>query len=1059
MTNTLPTHIIAIGASAGGLEELTSFFDHTPQDGVAYVIVQHLSSAFKSNMVDILKKHSKLHVFEAENGMQLFANVVCLIPNDKYMTISDGHMYLIDKETLSPPHLTVNMFFNSLAVNSGSHAIAIVFSGLGSDGTEGIKAVKHAGGMIMAREPETSEFPSMPANAIATGLVDFVLEPKEMPMTIEDYILYGLQSSTEPENDEKNLKIILEIANTQLPLDFSEYKQTTILRRIKRRASLNNFTTLESYIDFLKVTPEEVETLVQSFLISVTSFFRVKGSFQFLETDVIPEMLSQLQENEELKIWVAGCATGEEAYSMAILIHEQMGEKYKNTTVKIFATDVDNVALIVAGKGVYNEAIAKEVSPERLERYFTKENNLYKIKPEIRKMIIFAPHDLVKNPPYCNIHFISCRNLLIYMTPALQKKVYAMLLFGLKSKGYLFLGSSENPIPILQHLEVVSKKWRVYRNNETKKMVQLETFSMPQMINIGDARTAVPRREIFDGIESATVESIAEVIAQDMGYVSIAIDENNNVIKTFGDTSKYLLQKNFNVNLLELLPRPLAVAFNTTVIAARKSLKQTTALGVEFTIGETKKTVNLSVHRLLNKSTSQGLILVTMHEGVKLLSDTNVLAVDSSIHLDDYTLMMEGELGDLKDRLQSVYKQLDASNDNMQSYNEELLSANEEMQSTNEEMQSVNEELHTINTDYHLKNKELLDLNDDLNNYFRSNQHGQLFVNNKLELMKYSPGAVRLINLLPTDIGRPLSHMSTNLKLETITADIDTVIASGTTLTREIQDNSGKWYQIMTMPYIQQVNNERTGAILTFNDITAIKKTEQELKAKNESLVRINEDLDNFVNTASHDLLAPLGNIETSIQIMNSLKNLNPELATFLKVIDSSVKKFRALINEIASIGKIENENRNVQAVDMQEVITNIEWSLQDEIKESSATIKQKLGVKSIRFSKKNMRSILYNLISNAIKYCGSVAPNIIIETSAIEDGILLSVKDNGIGLSEADQEKIWGMYSRVNHNIDGQGIGLYLTKKIVDSAGGKIRVTSTEGNGCTFEVVFSIDK
>ena len=261
------------------------------------------------------------------------------------------------------------------------------------------------------------------------------------------------------------------------------------------------------------------------------------------------------------------------------------------------------------------------------------------------------------------------------------------------------------------------------------------------------------------------------------------------------------------------------------------------------------------------------------------------------------------------------------------------------------------------------------------------------------------------------------------------------------------------------MPYIQQVNNERTGAILTFNDITAIKKTEQELKAKNESLVRINEDLDNFVNTASHDLLAPLGNIETSIQIMNSLKNLNPELATFLKVIDSSVKKFRALINEIASIGKIENENRNVQAVDMQEVITNIEWSLQDEIKESSATIKQKLGVKSIRFSKKNMRSILYNLISNAIKYCGSVAPNIIIETSDTQDGILLSVKDNGIGLSDADQEKIWGMYSRVNHNIDGQGIGLYLTKKIVDSAGGKIRVTSTEGNGCTFEVVFSIDK
>ncbi len=379
------------------------------------------------------------------------------------------------------------------------------------------------------------------------------------------------------------------------------------------------------------------------------------------------------------------------------------------------------------------------------------------------------------------------------------------------------------------------------------------------------------------------------------------------------------------------------------------------------------------------------------------------------------------------------------------------------MQSTNEEMQSVNEELHTINADYQLKNKELLEMNDDLNNYFRSNINGQLFVNNDLQLMKFSPGTVKQINFLPTDIGRPLSNISTNIKFETIAADIKKVIAEGGTITREIETDNGKWYQIMTMPYIRQTDNKKNGAIITFNDITELKRIQLDLDKKNESLLRINADLDNFINTASHDLLGPLSNIELSIGIMNEVKVIDPELNKFLDIINSSVKKFRSLISEIATIAKIESEMKSMEMVDIQEVLNNIEWSLEDKIKATGAVINRALQVKEIMFSKKNLRSILYNLISNAIKFKSDQQP--VINISIIKKGnnIVLSVTDNGIGIAQKNRNKIFDMYGRLQQEVEGHGIGLYLAKKIVDAAGGNIVVESERGKGSTFTIYFKI--
>lgn len=1047
-----PHHIIAIGASAGGMEEINSFFDHTPMDGVSYIIIQHLSADFKSRMVELLSKHSKLKVEEAKNGLVVNCNQVYLIPHDKLMTIRKGVLYLTEKDTAKAPHLTINEFFSSLAADCGTTAIAVIFSGLGADGSEGIKAIKKAGGMVMARKPETSGFPSMPTKAIATGLVDFILEPAEMPVAIENYVKMEGKLAVEIKGDEESLNAIIELIKEKSPMDFTEYKPATLLRRTKRRAAFHNFSTLGAYLRFLKKAPEELELLSKEFLVSVTSFFRDAGAFEFIQKNIFSQLLEKLTPGDELKMWVAGCATGEEVYSLAILISELLVGDYRDTVVKIFATDLDAAALVHAGKAVYRPNTIKGISEQRLKHYFVKESDNYKVNPVIRKMVIFAQHDLVKNPPYCNMHFISCRNLLIYMTPVLQKKIFNMLLFGLKKDGYLFLGSSENPMPIIKNLLVVNKQWKVYKNLKTKKVVSFDAFSMPELQNI--KRIGAYSNEYVKISTDALAEAMHENLAEESDYLAVCIDENNTVLKSYGETGKFLLAKHFTSNLEELLPKSMAIAFNTLGKKVKKINEKATVYGVSLKQGNMVINVSISISPLPIRKKDHKLYMVIFSENKQATGiQKNTIEFDEKLYHNEYTQNLEEEVKDLKDKLNSAYEQLDASNENMQSFNEEMVSANEEMQSTNEEMQSVNEELDTINTEYQLKNKELLEMNDDLNNYFRSNINGQLFINNEMVLMKFSPGTVKQINLLDSDIGRPLSNITTNIKFETILNDIQQVLTEGTVITKEIETNNGKWYQIMTMPYVQQSENKNNGAIITFNDITELKKAQLDLDKRNKSLQRINVDLDHFIHAASHDLLAPLGNIETSINVMNKIPLTDKKLMDFLNIINQSVKKFRELITDIGTIAKVEGDMIKLEKVDLVDIIHNIEWSLESKILASGAIINQMLEVKQLFFSKKNLRSIIYNLISNAIKFKDGKAPIINIYSKREGDQVIFSVQDNGRGISKDGMEKIFDMYGRLNQDVEGHGIGLYLAKKIINAAGGQIVVASEPGKGSKFSI------
>jgi two-component system CheB/CheR fusion protein len=643
------------------------------------------------------------------------------------------------------------------------------------------------------------------------------------------------------------------------------------------------------------------------------------------------------------------------------------------------------------------------------------------------------------------------------MTPILQKKIFTMLLFGLKKDGYLFLGSSENPMPIIKNLEVVNKKWKIYKNLETKRVVRFDAFSMPELFDPKRIPALSLQEDPSKNSNNTLTEAVNNSLVHELDYLVVCVDESYHVVKSYGDTTKYLLQKNFNSNLTELLPRPLKIAFNTLVSAALKTNEKATVKGIKIKHGKLIVSVSLSVSTLNVKKAAQRLLMVTFRNDHSFSpSNHDDKVFDEKIYHDQYTKNLEEELKELKDKLHSTYEQLNASNENMQSFNEELISANEEMQSTNEEMQSVNEELDTINSDYQLKNKELLELNDYLNNYFRSNINGQLIINNDLVLMKFSPGTVKQINLLDSDIGRPLSNITTNIKFETITDDIKKVLSDGVIITKEIETNNGKWYQLMTMPYVQLADNKNNGAIITFNDITELKKTQLELDKKNKSLVRINADLDHFINAASHDLLEPLGVIETSINVMNKIPLSEPKLKEFLNMINSSIQKFSALIKDIAVIAKVEGDMAAIEMVDLDEVINNVLWSLENKIQLSGAVITRDLEVKKVFFPKKNLRSIIYNLVSNAIKFKRDESP--VVKIRSIKDGdtVVLTVQDNGMGIPKTKLDKIFEMYGRIHQDIEGHGIGLYLAKKIVDAAGGNIIVESEPGKGSKFIIILN---
>lgn len=899
-------YIVAVGASAGGLEALISFFDHTPLDSVSYIIIPHLSPDFKSRMVEILSRYSALEVLEATDGLKVEANKVYLIPNTKYMEINAGRLFMIEKESGLKPHMTVDSFFTSLALERGDKAIGVVLSGVGTDGSRGAVAIEEAGGVVMVQDPLEAHFDGMPNASIIACKPRHILAAGAIPMAIQQYIdERNADSSPEVSFSADFIPSIVKLINAQYPFDFNDYKLPTLVRRINRRMRHNNIREEHHFLSFLQHNHSEIELLISDFLIGVTSFFRDPEAFQTLENEVIPHIFEQNAGRSLIKIWVACCATGEEAYSLAILIKEQLNKRQEEIDVKIFATDINRTSIAHAGAGVFSPLIVKSVSKERLETFFDKGEAGYKIKPEIRKMLIFAQHDLTKNPPYCDVDLISCRNMLIYIKPAIQKEILAKLGFGLKKGGYLFLGSSENLSVVKEDYLEISAKWKIYQSLKFHRRINLNSTLAAPLSDLPVRNFEIPQAPKAPVNQPLLEAGMTEVILSESGFCGVSIDQQGKVLQAFGDLSPYLKPERFNFTLKEVLHENLAMAFSASFLKVLKTGERVRINDIEFTEPGSAK------HRIADlivspyrdsKSRTEGMMVLfkATNDAKAELQREHAEVFEIDKHTRGHITQLEEELYKLQQDLNASREALENSKEAMQAYNEELLSANEEMQSSNEELQSINEELETVNTEHKYTIADLSNLNDDLNNYFRSNINGQLFVDKDVLLKKFSPGAIKHINIQDSDIGRPLSNITTNIKFETLIDDIKRVIKYGEIVMKEVESTQGKIYQVMTSPYLRKVDDQIYGAIITFYDISELKRIQNELDRSNKMLRLATESAEIgtwSIGVNTHELISSsrLKEIfgfpaETEVTFEELLTRISEEHRTlFLKTFNASI--------------------------------------------------------------------------------------------------------------------------------------------------------------------------
>ncbi|MES2703999.1 MAG: chemotaxis protein CheB [Bacteroidota bacterium] len=818
------SYIIGIGASAGGLEALQELFDNIPGDsGLAFVIIQHLSPDHKSLMGEILSKHTSMQVYEAVEGMEVAQNCVYLIPSKKIMTIREGRLMLEDKVKNGLPNSAIDVFFASLAEDKKDKAIAIILSGTGTDGTKGITAIKEKGGVVIVQDPMTAEFDGMPKSAISTGQADLILPPEMMADELVEYLKETpLIKSFNALNQKEELIFneILDLVKNQTTHDFSMYKRPTLTRRLVKRMTEKSMGSIDEYYRYLRANEDEITTLGKEFLINVTKFFRDTDAFDLVSPQVLHNILHNRKTGDYVKIWVVACSTGEEAYSIAMLVYEYLeAAKRLDLNVKIFATDIDPDALNMASRGIYTTDHLKGVSTDRIEKFFTKEGNEYNVTPAIRKMIVFAKHNIVKDPPFSKIDFLSCRNMLIYMNPALQKSVIKKFHFALNEGGYLMLGQSENLGVYSDHFKDIDKKWKIYKcvikstpyDHETYVPVSRESFAL-----------GVPRSK---NALSNIADIFKETLLEEHNYAGIYVDKEFEVKQALGNFKHFmdLTEGRLNFNLLKMVPQDLSIPLGVALRKAAKDNERVVMKGMKLLEGQNIRVINIIVKPYMEPKEYLQPFLFVVLEDVTASGQKTADVLPKQVYTGERVNELELELRDMKENLQSVIEEIEAANEELQASNEEIVSSNEELQSTNEELQSLNEELHTVNTEYQMKIKELVEMNDDQNNYFNNTDIGQILIDRKLMIRKFTPAATKQINLIASDVGRSIADISTNFRRLDFLNLIKEVIRTGATSEKEVIMENGRIYLMRINPYVRQ-DKTNDGVVVNFIDINETKR-------------------------------------------------------------------------------------------------------------------------------------------------------------------------------------------------------------------------------------------
>ena len=815
-------YIVAIGASAGGLEAIHEFFDHMPQNtAFSFVVIQHLSSDYKSLLVELVAKHTHMKVFEAAHDMTIQQDCVYIIPNNKLMTVRNGRLKLADKSLVKAPNTAIDTFLHTLAKDKKDKAIAVILSGTGTDGTRGIQSIKEQGGMVICQDPATAKFDGMPNSAIASGYVDHVISPKLMHEELFNYVHEEPVKVLENGKvDEAMLDEIFKLVHEQSGNNFNLYKTPTIIRRIGRRMNENKLSTLDQYVTFLRSSDAEVKILGQDFLIGVTKFFRDKEAFDILEKKIFPTLIGQKVNGEVIKIWVCACSTGQEAYSLAILLNECLEKSGKVLDIKIFATDIDEKSIEIAAKNQYPDSIRKEIPARLLKKYFVQDGKYLSVLPEIRKQVVFAKHDVTKAPPFIKNDMVTCRNMLIYVNSILQDKILATFHFSLNHGGYLFLGSSETANSLKQGLTELSGKWKIFQKSGIVNYSTFNTYNTQGRI----MPAAEKKKAVAADIPLTAIEkSFNKFITNDLGYVGVFIDKAYMIQEAVGNYRQFLElpDAKIELNVLKMVPKAVSIVLNT---ALRKSWKENKK--IQLNRIRSKKSgadiyLNIAIQPPDQDNTFTMIVFAeSMTEVVPDKDDMN-LPLFSHEQQSEYVFELEAELNETRTNLQMAVEEMETTNEELQSSNEELLSANEELQSSNEELQSLNEELHTLNTEHQLKIRELIELNDDLDNYFRSTDIGQVFLDSGLYIRRFNQAAISMVNMIEADIGRSIEHISNNIHADNLVGDIRSVLYTGNVVEKEVLLKNGKRSLMRILPYVRK-DRRTDGVVITFIDISTI---------------------------------------------------------------------------------------------------------------------------------------------------------------------------------------------------------------------------------------------
>ncbi|WP_145140043.1 CheR family methyltransferase [Paenibacillus sp. Y412MC10] len=835
-----PSFVVGLGASAGGLEALETFFDQMPTDtGMAFIVVQHLSPDYKSLMDEILRKYTSMPIREAKHGMKINANHIYLTPPRKILTVMEGRLQLTDSIPPAALHLPIDMFFRSLAMAYGTKAVAVIMSGTGTDGSRGIHDIKEAGGLVIVQDSQSAKFDGMPSSARLSGNADVVLAPKEMTERLMQHVhgaeYESMTTVRETITTEQYIQLIFEKIRQDCGVDFTYYKRNSVLRRIERRMAIHNAPSMAAYMTYLEEHREELQALRKDLLIGVTNFFRDPEAFQTIYDKVLPEIFERKSLSKEIRVWVAGCSTGEEAYSIAMLLRKYADTLDEPYLIKIFATDLDKESIEYASQGIYTQSNISHLSEEDQERFFIKDDDMFQVSKDIRKMVVFAPQNIIKDPPFRNLDLITCRNMLIYLQPEMQQKVLSLFHFALNPEGFLFLGPSETIGRFAGQFDFVDRRWNIFSHKNGKAETESRLFSLEGRISQTQSyrKTTPPPAAVRDPATPKRLDDLQGALVEEHIPPGMIVDQNNDVIHLNGAINDYLMlaQGKPSWNLYKMIDPNVSVAVSAAVQKVRHERRGVVyhSLGIATNAGETVVDLHIRPFSLKNKAFDKYVLILFMDpEEPEAAAQMVLEPFEIDRNVSSRIIELEQALLMAEESLQATVEELETSNEELQATNEELVAANEELQSANEELQSVNEELVTVNTEYQFKIQELTDVNNDMNNFLVSTRIGTIFLDKRMCIRRFTPAITKEINLLEVDYGRPIEHISHHFKYDTLVADAKQVLQTLVPFEKEIQSQDGTWYSMRILPYRTE-QNFISGVVLTFVNITDLKAVNEEL--------------------------------------------------------------------------------------------------------------------------------------------------------------------------------------------------------------------------------------